>query len=96
MRRLSAFPVSPDMETLPICVVGLGNLPFPLLSSSCGWTNTQDRLTGEKEIFICEHAGLIEMVPKKWPRKGAFIFFRQRNNMRGIDKTKKLGFWVLN
>ena len=40
----------------------------------------QDRLTGEKDILIYMHRGLIEIGPKMWPKQIAFILFRKAIN----------------
>ena len=52
---------------------------------------TQDRLTGEKEILILAHRGLIVMGPKKCTKQLAFTFL-DKINLRGIDRRKKFRF----
>lgn len=57
---------------------------------------TQERLTEEEMSLIHVHGGLIEMGPKKKPKKTAFILFRKETiNLRGIGKRKKLRFGCL-
>lgn len=40
----------------------------------------QDRLTRKRSNFNPVQRDLIEMGPKKWPKQGAFMLSRQRNN----------------
>ena len=46
-------------------------------------------------MAIHVHRSLIEMGPKKWAKQAASLFFRERNKLWGMGRTKKLRFLVV-
>lgn len=67
-----------ELKFLIVCKVSAEDeeiFPFAC-TESCGcWLTIQliqDRSTGEKDILIYMHRGLIEIGPKMWPKQIAF------------------------
>ena len=77
-----------------------GEIPPLTLLSSCGWSNNKNdtRLSRGKETdLIGAHGSVIEIGPKKCPKQPAFIILdKGKINLRGIDRTEKLGFECFN